>query len=358
MERLFLPAFSNELTKVPALPYISIYPTSIYQELTTLDTCSVLINIHNSGNNYLDWNCQIITYRSDQITKTQKVNRDLNISITPSEGILEPGETAICLLEFIPGDTTGVYHYDLQVNSNDITNPVIQIPVDFVVTSTSTIAYIPDDNFRMAINEALGQPNDYQPTIADLQGITGSLDAAYRSISSIVGAQYLTNLQELYLNYNQISDLSPLAGLTNLQGINLGCNMISDLTPLAGLTNLRWLFLFSNYISNIVPLEGLYNLRNLQLHYNQIRDISPLSVLINIGGIALGSNQISDITPLTELTHLIGLELYNNQVDDIKSLSRLVNIQWLYLNGNQISDISPLAGLTNLRELYLSWNQM
>ena len=357
-ENYSLPAFSNELTKVPALPYISIYPTSIYQELTTLDTCSVLINIHNSGNNYLDWNCQIITYRSDQITKTQKVNRDLNISITPSEGILEPGETAICLLEFIPGDTTGVYHYDLQVNSNDITNPVIQIPVDFVVTSTSTIAYIPDDNFRMAINEALGQPNDYQPTIADLQGITGSLDAAYRSISIIVGAQYLTNLQELYLNYNQISDLSPLAGLTNLQGINLGCNMISDLTPLAGLTNLRWLFLFSNYISNIVPLEGLYNLRNLQLHYNQIRDISPLSVLINIGGIALGSNQISDITPLTELTHLIGLELYNNQVDDIKSLSRLVNIQWLYLNGNQISDISPLAGLTNLRELYLSWNQI
>ncbi len=357
-ENYSLPAFSNELTKVPALPYISIYPTSIYQELTTLDTCSVLINIHNSGNNYLDWNCQIITYRSDQITKTQKVNRDLNISITPSEGILEPGETAICLLEFIPGDTTGVYHYDLQVNSNDITNPVIQIPVDFVVTSTSTIAYIPDDNFRMAINEALGQPNDYQPTIADLQGITGSLDAAYRSISIIVGAQYLTNLQELYLYYNQISDLSPLAGLTNLQGINLGCNMISDLTPLAGLTNLRWLFLFSNYISNIVPLEGLYNLRNLQLHYNQIRDISPLSVLINIGGIALGSNQISDITPLTELTHLIGLELYNNQVDDIKSLSRLVNIQWLYLNGNQISDISPLAGLTNLRELYLSWNQI
>jgi Leucine-rich repeat (LRR) protein len=173
----------------------------------------------------------------------------LNISITPSEGILEPGETAICLLEFIPGDTTGVYHYDLQVNSNDITNPVIQIPVDFVVTSTSTIAYIPDDNFRMAINEALGQPNDYQPTIADLQGITGSLDAAYRSISIIVGAQYLTNLQELYLDYNQISDLSPLAGLTNLQGINLGCNMISDLTPLDGTHKIyAGYFYFSNYI--------------------------------------------------------------------------------------------------------------
>ncbi|HOR43152.1 MAG TPA: leucine-rich repeat domain-containing protein, partial [Atribacterota bacterium] len=289
----------------------------MYQELTTQDTCYVQINVHNTGNAPLNWNCQII---SDDyvVTRHDKraTNRDFCISITPSDGTLEPGATALCLLEFTPADTVGVYHYNLQFNSNDITNPVIQIPADFVVHSP--IAYIPDDNFRIAINNALGQPSDYHPTIADLQGLTGRLYVGWRSIISIEGAQYLINLQYLYLYYNQISDLSPLAGLTNLKALYLDNNQISDLSPLAGLTNLQ----------------------DLRLPYNQISDISPLAGLTNLWRLCLDYNQISDISPLTGLTNLQVLYLYWNLISDISSLAGLTNLQWLYLSSNQISDLS------------------
>jgi hypothetical protein len=80
------PAFSNEIIKAPA---ISISPTNIYQELTTQDTCYVQINVHNTGNAPLNWNCQII---SDDYVVTRQdkraTNRDLCISITPSDGLL------------------------------------------------------------------------------------------------------------------------------------------------------------------------------------------------------------------------------------------------------------------------------
>jgi hypothetical protein len=41
----------------------------------------------------------------------------------------------------------------------------------------------------------------------------------------------LTNLEVLYLHYNQISDISPLSSLTNLNKISLARNPISDVHP-------------------------------------------------------------------------------------------------------------------------------
>ncbi len=47
---------------------------------------------------------------------------------------------------------------------------------------------IPDDNFKSVINQALGQPSYYEPTIADLNYLTGSLSGMEENISSIEGA--------------------------------------------------------------------------------------------------------------------------------------------------------------------------
>ena len=87
---------------------------------------------------------------------------------------------------------------------------------------------VPDDNFREAINEALGQPEDYEPTIADLNGLSGILLASYRNIISIEGAQFLTNLTDLNFDSNQISDISALSGLTNLTHLELFENQIKS----------------------------------------------------------------------------------------------------------------------------------
>ncbi|HOT40807.1 MAG TPA: leucine-rich repeat domain-containing protein, partial [Candidatus Syntrophosphaera thermopropionivorans] len=278
------------------------------------------------------------------------------INLSPSSGTIEPDSSVICILNFIPGDSLGTYNYELQISSNDPVSPLITVPLEYIVTSP--IAYIPDINFRMAINEELGQPSDYQPTIADLNGLTGILYAHDRYIISIVGAQYLTNLQELYLNNNQISDLSPLAGLTNLKRLYLSSNQISDLSPLMGLNNLKWLHLDNNQISDLSPLAGLTNLQLLTLGENQISDLSPLAGLTNLYSLNISVNQISDLSPLAMLTNLDHLEIFNNQLSDLSPLAGLNTLQGLLLQNNQISDISPLAGITNLQVLYLNYNQI
>jgi len=97
---------------------------------------------------------------------------------------------------------------------------------------------VPDDNFREEINDKLGQPANYEPTIEDLNSLTGGLFAGNANISCIEGAQYLTNLNRLDLYLNQIIDISVLSGLSNLTRLDLWCNQISDISSLSGLYNL------------------------------------------------------------------------------------------------------------------------
>ncbi|MFA5069652.1 MAG: leucine-rich repeat domain-containing protein, partial [Candidatus Omnitrophota bacterium] len=370
-------------------PIISVTPTSIYDELTTAETRQREITIANNGTASLIWNSNVVLSRAEQktgtnayLTKENNTARELHpkientadnnkrykdmdrdgisimpeINLSPSFGTIEPNSSVICILNFIPGDTLGTYNYELQLSSNDPVSPLVTVPAEYVVTSP--IAYIPDNNFRMAINEALGQPSDYQPTIADLNGLTGALYAQWRYIDSIEGAQYLTNLDSLYLFNNQISDLSPLSVLTNLQGLYLDSNQIYDLSPLVDLTNLQWLDIGYNYISNLSPLEGLTTLIMLDLNGNQISELIPIAELVNLQGLYLNHNQISDLSPIAELTNLKELDLGYNQISDLSPLTGLIYLQVLQLDNNQISDLSPLAGLANLQNLYLNNNQI
>ncbi|HNR65583.1 MAG TPA: leucine-rich repeat domain-containing protein, partial [Atribacterota bacterium] len=370
-------------------PIISVTPTIIYDQLTTAETSQTEITIANYGTATLIWNSNIVLTRAEQktgtnayLTKENNTERELNakienidansirdkdmnregtspmpeINLSPSSGTIEPDSSVICILNFIPGDSLGTYNYELQLSSNDPVSPLITVPLEYVVTSP--IAYIPDVNFRMAINEALGQPSEYQPTIADLNGLTGALYAWSWNITSIEGAQYLTNLQELWLYDNQISDLSPLTGLSNLNYLYLNNNQISNISPLTALTNLQDLYLRYNQISDLSPLESLINLRELDLYYNQISDISPLAGLTHLNNLNLYYNQISDLSPLAGLTNLHNLYLKNNQISDLSPLAELTNLYHLELAENQISDISPLAGLTNLNYLFLDYNQI
>ncbi|MCK5052288.1 MAG: leucine-rich repeat domain-containing protein [Candidatus Cloacimonetes bacterium] len=180
---------------------------------------------------------------------------------------------------------------------------------------------IPDDNFKSRINSNLGQPPDYEPTVEDLNGITGMLWAALAGISSIEGAQYLINVTTFYLNDNQINDISPVSGLTNLTSLRLDDNQINDISPVSGLTNLT----------------------SLRLDDNQIDDISPVSGLTNLTSLRLDENQIDDISPVSGLTNLTTLNLLDNQISDISAVSNLTNLTFLYLSSNEISDIFALV---------------
>ena len=239
---------------------------------------------------------------------------------------------------------------------------------------------IPDDNFRIRINSYLGQPPEYEPTVADLNGMTGEFNAYDADISSIEGAQYLINLSSLKLNsnqisdisavsclenliwltlrFNQISDISAVSDLTNLTNLNLSCNQINDISAISGLTNLIHLSLGGNQISDISAVSGLTNLIHLWLGGNQINDILAVSSLTNLISLTLGYNQICDISAISSLDNLIGLSLEVNQISDISAVSGLTNLTSLTLNINQISDISAVSGLTNLIYLRSYSNQI
>ena len=202
---------------------------------------------------------------------------------------------------------------------------------------------IPDANFKVAINNKLGQPTDYNPTIADLNGITGTFDAHNSNISSIEGAQYLTNLTNLQLSENQISDIFAVSSLSNLTSLGLNLNQISEISAVSGLTNLTNLNFSHNPISEISAVSGLTNLTSLYLYDIQISDISAISGLTSLSELSLGDNQISDISTVSGLTNLSTLYLNKNQISDILAISGLANLHTLYLYDNQISDIYPLV---------------
>ncbi|MCB5252345.1 MAG: leucine-rich repeat domain-containing protein, partial [Candidatus Cloacimonetes bacterium] len=329
---------------------IGVEPAFVYEELNLEESSELQITISNTGNIPLDWESEIIFGRSIRTGQ----DRTLSISLEPAFGTIAPSSFVNCLLSFSPADTLGTYSYEIQLSSNDPENPLLIVPVEYQVFSP--LAYIPDDNFRMAINSELEQPEDYQPTIADLESLNGRLSATSRGIVSLEGAQHLINLPELILHYNQISDLSPLSNLNNLQYLILFYNQISDLGPLSNLSNLQILDLSSNQVSDLSPLSNLSNLEGLSLDYNQISDLGPLSNLSNLLELYLEDNQFSDLSTLANLSNLQYLNLGSNQISDLSTLANLNNLQYLNLGSNQISDLSTLANLSNLNNLILENN--
>nr|MBC8478107.1 leucine-rich repeat domain-containing protein [bacterium] len=241
--------------------------------------------------------------------------------------------------------------------------------------------HVPDPNFKAAINDKLGKPVWYDPTIADLNALTGILWAIWvDDIYSISGAQYLihlddlrlqdnqiynlspisglTNLEELYLSRNQIINIYPVSGLVNLTHLYLEDNDITDITAVSGLTNLNYLNLESNQISSIAAVSGLENLYRLQLSENQIADISAVSNLTNLSELYLSHNQISDISATAGLTNLTYLQLASNQITDITAIPNLINLTDLFLSNNHIIDIPAFPEMMSLEELHLSHNEI
>ena len=235
----------------------------------------------------------------------------------------------------------------------------VYLIIVFSILSLNLFAQlIPDDNFKAVINYALGQPPNYEPTVEDLNGLTGQLDASNAGISSIEGAQYLINLTNLILGSNQISNISYVSDLTNLIELHLYINQISDISAVSGLTNMNYLTLDNNQISDISAVSGLTDLRSLLLDNNQISDISAVSGLTDLSGLYLSNNQISDISAVSGLTDLSCLSLGFNQISDISAVSGLAGMNYLYLTNNQINDISAVSSLTNLLFLLLFSNQI
>ncbi|HAO5739025.1 TPA: LPXTG cell wall anchor domain-containing protein [Listeria monocytogenes] len=172
-------------------------------------------------------------------------------------------------------------------------------------------------------------------------------------IKELEGVQYLNNISNLFVHYNEITDISVISELSNLKYVYLDENPINDFSPLSDLTNLEELSLGATQITDISVLSNLTNLTGLSLHDNQLNNLDALSSLQNLKILNLIETQTSDISALSGLTKLENLYLSYNQISDISTLSDLKNLKNLSLERNQIRDISPLSSLTKLTSLTL-----
>ena len=136
--------------------------------------------------------------------------------------------------------------------------------------------WMPDENLREAVREALGLDVGEVLTQQSLESLEELL-IQHRDISDLTGLEFAINLKVLFIFGTPISDLNPIANL-KLIVLNAGGCRIRDVSPL----------------KNMVTLEKLY------LHYNQINDVMPLLSLVNLKELALLGNPISDFTIFNE----------------------------------------------------------
>ncbi|ECH5525087.1 LPXTG cell wall anchor domain-containing protein [Listeria monocytogenes] len=197
---------------------------------------------------------------------------------------------------------------------------------------------------KASVTDIVSQNELDQPT---------GINVPYKGIKNLEGVQYLNNLSNLFVYFNEITDISVISNLSNLKYVYLDENHINDFRPLSNLTNLTELSLGSTQISDISVLSNLTNLTELSLHDNQLNNLDALSGLQNLKLLNLEETQTSDISALSDLTNLEDLYLDSNQISDISALSGLNNLKTLYLDYNQIRDISPLSDLTKVTSLTL-----
>ena len=217
--------------------------------------------------------------------------------------------------------------------------------------------WMPDENLRTAVRQALNIAADSSLTQQAMQALT-ILNAENGEITDIKGLEHATRLEVLNLGTNEITTITLLEGLTHLTELSLNSNHIQDITVLETLVNLTRLNLGSNQIINIAPLTELIQITDLNLLNNSISDLTPLTELKSIIKLELSENQISDLTPLRGLTQISSLGLSENQITDIAPIRNSAGITRLDLFGNRISDLTPLADLTQITYLNLSENQI
>lgn len=226
-----------------------------------------------------------------------------------------------------------------------------------IASAQNETEWMPDENLRTAVREALNIEANSSITQQAMQALT-ILNAENSEITDITGLEHATQLEVLNLGANEITTLTLLEGLTHLTELSLNSNYIQTITPLETLVNLTRLNLGSNHISDITPLTELTQITDLNLLNNNISNIAPLTELTQITRLEISENQIRDLSPLTLLTQISALNLSENLITDITTLRNLKGITRLDLFGNQIKDVTPLRGLAHISFLNLSENRI
>ncbi|MFA7372825.1 MAG: leucine-rich repeat domain-containing protein [bacterium] len=175
------------------------------------------------------------------------------------------------------------------------------------------VQLVPDNGLRAAILAKQGLPAEHELTIADLQNMSGELQAYNRGVTDLEGIQYCTGLSRLIIYSNSITNITQLQDLTDLETLDLGDNMIVDINALQNLVAIKTLSLENNRVTDISSLvanpglasgDGLY-LKGNPLDFNGVD--TPARIAVNtlrsrgvavdtgLGGISGTSTDLSGI---------------------------------------------------------------
>jgi len=127
-----------------------------------------------------------------------------------------------------------------------------------VVTAAEppSVVDMPDENFRLLLEETLNKSPDEAVTAGDRQALT-KFGVSAVGIGDLTGIAHAVNLRLLALDGNVISDLTPLAGRIRLAELILTENRISSVAALAGMTQMHCLHLGRNQVEGIFALAEL-----------------------------------------------------------------------------------------------------
>ena len=206
-------------------------------------------------------------------------------------------------------------------------------------------------------------------------GHYAKIEANDRNITSIKGVEYLTGLEELYLNNNSVTtaDFSqnPKLKILNiddnrLTSLNLSnCPLLRELScannqlPSLNLSNCKVLVYAhcqNNQIANLQLQEGQNStLNSLKCQNNKIKDFNPYRFLY-LTYLDCSNNEIEGDLGIYGI-FLSYLDCSHNKISHIPNLVNGGKIEILRCNDNQITSLD-LSHCTSLKTFYCQNNQL
>lgn len=276
-----------------------------------------------------------------------------------NETILEP------LGAYSSGDWDSGTVYD--ANGNRVIYDDVYVSDDYVLINATNF---PDANFRNALLSIY--PKGYLSQ-SDINSRT-SLSVSNKSISSLTGISYFTELQYLYCSNNSLTTLQ-LKNNPKLKYVDASNNQLLwlDVTNCTQLNKLicnnNKLGQHSTYTSGLYGLGSCYQTLNyLDCSYNSLPSLS----LFNYSNLmTLKCNNNTTLTTLTCYnnaltilditgnTGLTTLRCYNNaNLTAITGLASCKAITYLDCEDCAITDLTGVNNMTNIATLYARNNQL
>lgn len=179
-------------------------------------------------------------------------------------------------------------HYDLDVDASDATPVITNKALITAIETAASVSFDKNDG-----NVALTAANK-----AKIATIT-TLNISGKSLTSLDGIEYFTELTSLICNTNKLTALD-VSALENLTELNCYGNKLTALN-VSGLKNLTKLQCYSVQLTTL-DVSGLKNLTLLQCHNNQLTTLD-VSELENLTSLVCNGNRLTtlDVSLLTKL---------------------------------------------------------